>query len=455
MVNHNPDDKIKECLDPARRALQRAHEETKAWTPAFLPLMRAKREKRSFALLAGTVFGFLANSAFSLFHLGGGETTSPTVEQFTLQLQRIREEFGKHITELNSDINQHYKEIRCLRVAAAANTAAAHVHGITDAVLTTLHTGKVTPTLLPPDRVMAIWPNISRIAAEHRAHLPPAHAIYELPAHFQQSEDGLVIIISIPLITATLELWSPANFPLSLPSGPHWVHMLENQHLALDTSTATFAVFDDADLSSCPKIGGHWFCHDPVRYSRADTTCAAALFHSDTKAAARICRTSPYRGGMRAVRTANDTFSVYSPDASRLTVACNTAQRWTLTLPAGFNAITLAPGCTASNTNISLSVPPKTDIFVDLVTNLDWTMEHEDAMATPAFQTHTMRTSASWPVVQHAAVTIPASTGAGLIGGATLAAFLWIRHRRNTRAAASHAPAIAATTTQQQETPDS
>ena len=420
-----------ECLEPAALMMHDAHSQTKTWTNEFLKMSKHARTKRSLALIAGTVFGFLANSAISLFHLVAGNTNSPTLDHMSYRLNHLQKIITRHVFAMDKEVNEINRRIRCLELTTAVNQVAAHVDGITQAMLTTLHTAKISPTMLPPYRIMHYWPNITAIAASHNAQLPPAHAIYELPAHFEQDSKELTITVSIPLISATLELWSPVNFPLDMPSGPRWVHMLENQHLAIDPTTATFAIFDDADLSSCPKIGGHWFCHAPARYTRPDTSCAAALFHANSKAAAKICHTSPYRGGIRAIRTGQNNFNLFSPGTTSLSIACGTARRWTMKLPEGFSTITMKNGCTAMNANITFTVPPATDTFVDIVSTLDWTEEHEETMATSPFSSHQIDTSADWtPTIQQAVATMPATIGAGIFGALGLATCLWLRHKR-------------------------
>ena len=195
---------------------------------------------------------------------------------------------------------------------------------ITDAALMAVDQ-HLSPFLVTIDSMKIFLARLSQKAAKKGfvLALPDVAQVYQLPASYISVEDGIRIMIHVPLTTKArnMVLYKFLDLPMFLDGVVIEVANAE-AYLAVST-TGNFMTLSEQQLLACLKYNSQYFCPS-LNVFRTDysSTCLGAVYNGDTAAVSKHCLLR-YSSLQPAVRRINPTvFAVATPKTTMIQIDC-------------------------------------------------------------------------------------------------------------------------------------
>lgn len=221
------------------------------------------------------------------------------------------------------------------------------VNGISDALTTLVTSQRVTPALLPPSKLKAVWQEAHNFleASGFKLELP-MHALYELPASFEADpHNSLTIFVQIPLVEDSFQLLRLLPFPVPLANSnvPVIIHP-SCSILAVSKHATKFWEMSAEELNGCITFGTHYFCKAKELRKDVGDSCLMNLHQGAWQQAIVNCNARPYTRTWAVIEADSRVFHFYNAADVNVRSSCNTqgSVRW----PAGFHNLTVASNCT-------------------------------------------------------------------------------------------------------------
>ena len=206
--------------------------------------------------------------------------------------------------------------------------------------------------------------------------LQTAQQIHQLPTSFLISDDGVTLILHIPLASedTIFHLWRFTSFPLPIGKDVFGHIHSDKTLIALGTPDInhkpSYVELDDVDLNLCTKFYFTFICpHSRVISRPTRPSCLHALYHGEHELAIKLCKLHlSTDNDDTVIPLSQNEFVAYTKRPSVYTMNCpaNASVRSGLQL-FGVQTITVREGCQAilpkykiqAASDIYYSAPPK------------------------------------------------------------------------------------------------
>jgi hypothetical protein len=219
--------------------------------------------------------------------------------------------------------------------------------------------GKLDPAFVSPAELRTGLDSIQSLAQEQGMRVVPFAAevelLFTMPISGILNDTGLHIFITVPLLPGgapVLQLYKVGHEPVELHEGKYVDFSLDRDYLAVDQSRSVHVDFSAAELSTCLQHKSTYFCDKRTLLTKP-TTCAAALFFGDKKAAGRVCTRTIARRDVLVLPDTNSTFvlNVWTSQAQTVVQVCPGKADKPLQRIEGHQKIDMGPGCSLRTEN--------------------------------------------------------------------------------------------------------
>jgi hypothetical protein len=191
-----------------------------------------------------------------------------------------------------------------------------------------LHKG-LSPLLVNSTQLTTSVSALKKKAA-HQGFITPveeAGFLYQLPASFISSKDGIVtIFVHVPLLIPNnvLAIYEFVNMPMALNGSIHSVQVDPESHLlAVNIDRDGFLILTLDQLEACDRLGQLYLCPD-TNYLMKDfeSYCLTSLFLHRSAAATKTCPTAIVPERIVVTQMARNEFYVFHPKTQILSIDC-------------------------------------------------------------------------------------------------------------------------------------
>ncbi len=270
---------------------------------------------------------------------------------------------------------------------AHAQTAARTIDRV-HATVTSLFSGKLSLSTLPPHQLHKIFKDTHQLARDNDVHLPITSPLQllELPATFTKNANGITIQLFVPLINRQLTLYKYLNTPVYLQGASSAkLASIQTSHQLIATDDDGGAInvpMTHADLDACLHIGNHHICTDLVKHLRYESSCIGNLFSRSAEKVLKNCAfhwdPQPWRFDKRS----NSTYLLSTTVPIVLQVQClaqnkrfDPADRKHDTIYPGQTSVHVPPGCTMTTEDIAITGTQLSIASVGLAMPIDWDLQ--------------------------------------------------------------------------------
>lgn len=241
----------------------------------------------------GTIFGWMTTS--EIHHLQAQQQdTYKDLHNLQTRLQTLGEQFRTFAyaeEELARAIDT-YKETQEFQ-----HLASQFLH-VTDSFargLDQLNHQRITPDLITFHQLLQAWPKLLDIAQQQEHQLPVLHPrqLYQLPAFFSTTTDGISIILLIPLVQQHFQLYRIEHFPWVLTNDDivqPIIPRFQADFLAYNSKTNDHLLLTAQDLLSAQKIQAVPVLQSNIYFFKSlSQTCEGSLFSNNQRAVKENC----------------------------------------------------------------------------------------------------------------------------------------------------------------------
>lgn len=280
-----------------------------------------------FSFSVGTLMGIFGNHLFNQDHAVQDELDETII---TLQHHDHRLADLEHHMEILDNILRDNEMDQFLtsidRVCSAANDFVHHIHDMSQGI-SQLFDQKLTTSLVNPELLQSTLKELQALAHSKNADLPFATVdqLLQLPVVFSPTSTGLKIIVQVPFIRQTLQLYhlETSQFIHTPPSGSPTVLQVKAPKplLAINEKSGSFQEMNSEDLAECAHIGTKYFCKLQILYRQQSSSCLGGLYEGQLSAITKYCEVSVSPNQWHLQPSENQV-SIYMAQRSTLMTTC-------------------------------------------------------------------------------------------------------------------------------------
>ena len=356
------------------------------WQSAFFePAARGKRGILKLGLQSlKTVFGILGNldikqikqtiAKIPWFHQGQTKLLATQLAHMNntiLNLSRKLE--AKHEEQLRESLHlqffQYIADIRTRALAIQSGLQLARHGRLSPSLVNITTAGKILQAVNKflkkgRDRKISKFQPVAEIAIE----------LYDCPVSIVAFDGQIQLWIHVPIANKKAKLFQSLTVPFQWKGAGKETKILRVNHQRnlIAVQEPFFATISPNQLRKCWKIREKEFvCHRNLPLTRdTATSCARALFRSDIQEIKHSCELHEVKDF--TVVQLNKAFTVFSPKATSVEIACPGSQSSKESLRAGLVTRSLDPGCSAWSEKFRLYQPDTLLIPESIVVKLEW-----------------------------------------------------------------------------------
>lgn len=368
---------------------QRACRAVAGWPTTTTTTTTRTRDKRQVGAVLGTMFGVAAVSEVIRLHQAATTTmvNKGKIRQNTedmLVLNMALEELSRA-----TDSTEKLLELRLTTMEFAMQVEAI-ARG-----LNALNRQHLTTDLVATELLEEVWPKLLWQAKKEKGELPVHFPwqLYELPASFLTTEDGIRVTLHVPVVDRRLQLKEWMDFPVAIEEEDKH-HVLaarvvtKEVFLGVDGESSTHIVLSEDEWGDCWLVGQQRVCTRPITY-RTDLadTCVGALFVNDGEAVRARCRLVADDRPWALEAIGGGRFAAFAKRRLPIQIKCANGSITTKAVH-GVEVIEGAPGCTVTSDRFAARTSDAATLFAGTVHRPTW---EEAGHAWSAEQTRRVR----------------------------------------------------------------
>jgi len=314
---------------------------------------RPRRQLGLLAVAATSVFSALGFE--SLFHADDRhilETHQHEITQLSDQVSKLITISNSLATDLLA-ISDDVQQLRFTQSVGEKVQFVSHRLSSTSAGIVALLHGTLSHQLFHPNSVRKMWTNLTQIANKHHLHLAFDNFLnlYEVPVSFSLSEGRVQVIIPIPLVSHSFQLYQFLPFPVLLQEKDKFLPFLPSPRedfIAVDHASTVYLPLSTSDISRCIVLGTRHYCSHLI--TMKSPSCIASLFFGSLKTLSRVCPLFHYPDTI-AIQLISSSKLLISSHLQSIpfTVDCQNGSFSTHNLLPGHQIIPLARSCALSS----------------------------------------------------------------------------------------------------------